>query len=273
MRLRDRAPSVLLTAPFRSKNWRAARSCLRTVDRPGAFLWRYLTNSGTYPHRVTIRTPVGPVRLTLFSRHDLLTVNEVFCRRDYGDGVGLATVVDVGANIGIAAMWFLSRSPNCFVHCLEPDERNARRLEENLAPFAGRFRLIRAAVGCEAGTGRYGHLVTDAPSARPGELAGGTVAQVEVVAIADLLDEVLGASGSIDLLKVDTEGSEEELIDAIPPRIRSEVRRVVYEMPGRVVDSAARPRVGRRFVAPVRTWLTRTGVVARAVTRHARRPR
>jgi len=249
MRLRDRTLSALLAAPFRAKNWRAAFYCIRTVHRPGAFLLRYLSNSGSYPHQVTIRTPVGPVRPMLFSRHDLLTVNEVFCRRDYGDGVGLATVVDVGANIGIATLWFLVRSPSCFVYCVEPDERNALRLEQNLAPFSGRFSLTRAAAGRKAGTGRfwrepsgrYGHLLADGSPAHPAESGGSAFAEVQVVAIDALLDEVLASRGSIDLLKVDTEGTEEDLIDAIPPQTRARVRRVFYELPGRVVDSAERP--------------------------------
>jgi hypothetical protein len=54
---------------------------------------------------------VGLVRIKLYSRHDLLTLNEVFFRRDYGSLDGIApVVVDVGANIGITS---LAHYPGC----------------------------------------------------------------------------------------------------------------------------------------------------------------
>ena len=56
-----------------------------------------------------MRTPAGVVAPTLHSSHDMFTVNEVFCREDYACGPGIRTVVDVGSNIGISALYFLTR--------------------------------------------------------------------------------------------------------------------------------------------------------------------
>src|SRR5262245_45844762 len=72
-------------------------------------LYRYLTGNGSYPYRVEVRTPTGVVRPTLYSHHDLLTLNEIFCRNDYPASPEIRTVVDVGSNIGINALYFLSR--------------------------------------------------------------------------------------------------------------------------------------------------------------------
>jgi hypothetical protein len=53
--------------------------------------------------------PLGRIEVTLADRHDLQTVNEVFCRRDYGSSAH-RTVVDIGANVRLATLFFLTRS-------------------------------------------------------------------------------------------------------------------------------------------------------------------
>jgi hypothetical protein len=60
---------------------------------------RYLSQRGSYPWVVTVVTPIGERSVELSSRHDLLTVAEVFCRGDY-DPVTGRNIVDIGANIG-----------------------------------------------------------------------------------------------------------------------------------------------------------------------------
>ena len=81
---------------------------LRYPDRFDAAR-RYLGGSGDYPYRCRIRTPLGVVATALYSRDDMLTVNEVFCRQDYRAGTDLRVAVDLGANIGISALYFLTR--------------------------------------------------------------------------------------------------------------------------------------------------------------------
>ena len=69
------------------------------------------------------------------------TVNEVFCRQDYGADASIRAVVDVGSNIGISALYFLTRSPDCRAWLYEPVPRNVERLRGNLAGYEDRYAL------------------------------------------------------------------------------------------------------------------------------------
>ncbi len=95
-----------------------------------ATLWRFASHQGRYPHAVEVRTPTGPVTVQLDSSHDLSTLNEIFARRDCAAGTNLQVAVDVGANIGIASLYFLSRNHSSRVYCVEADpaERCLARL-------------------------------------------------------------------------------------------------------------------------------------------------
>jgi len=229
-RLRDRSLSALVAAPLQRRHWLTLVNMVRTYDQPAAALARYLWNGGRYPWQPGLRTPLGPVTPLLQSYHDLLTVNEVFCRRDYGDAKDCTTVVDIGANVGLAALFFLTRSARTRVWCVEPDPTNVERLRTQLAGFADRVQLVEAAVCPEpeskvqfAPAGRYGHITA--------EVAPGTIT-VPAVGIGELLDRVLSEVSVIDLVKIDTEGTEEALVAAVPAGLRSRIRAVVYEGPG-----------------------------------------
>lgn len=215
MRIRDRDAARVLAAPFDVRHWRALRGIALTFDDPLAALTRYLHNSGQYPWSPKLRTPLGPVRVRLFDRHDLLTANEIFCRQDYGASKH-RTVVDIGANVGLATLFFLTRSPETRVWAFEPDPENVVRLRENLSGFEGRYKLFEQAVIADASTcvrfvtaGRYGHV------AQPGEMGTSVPAVSIVLALRRISQEV----GPIDLLKIDTEGTESQLLASIPSDI------------------------------------------------------
>lgn len=210
MRVADRTPGRILAAPFTPKHWRALYGILTTFPHPLETLRRYLLNRGRYPWETELRTPLGRVPVRLENRHDLLTVCEIFCRRDYGSGApGL--VVDIGANVGFAALFFLTRRDDSFVVCCEPDPENVAALRRNLARYDGRYELRETAVVVEdmatvrfRFAGRYGHV----------DAAGG--AEVPAVSVERLLADVAAARGAIDLVKIDTEGSEESLVTGLP---------------------------------------------------------
>jgi hypothetical protein len=147
MKIGGRNFSTILRAPFQAENWKALIGMFRVYEKfPEAFS-RYLFGTGTYPTTVKVKTPAGLLALDLYSRHDMLTVNEIFCRNDYPADSKLGIVVDFGANIGISAAYFLSRNTTSFVHCYEPLLRNVERLHKNLEIFSGRYVVHEVAVG------------------------------------------------------------------------------------------------------------------------------
>jgi FkbM family methyltransferase len=189
-------------------------------------LLRYICAAGTYPHQIRLRTPIGMVSPTLYSYHDMLTVNEIFFRRDYGATEG-AVVVDVGANIGLSGLYFLTRGNATRCYLFEPVPANVRKLKETLSRFSDRYCLEEVAVDNEAGTCDFGIE----PTGRYGGIGRATGAQIRVQCISmnEMLAGVLSREKHIDILKIDTEGTERELIEAIAPEHRSRVRRIFYE--------------------------------------------
>jgi FkbM family methyltransferase len=169
---------------------------------------------------------------TLYSHHDVWTANEIFARSDYAAGPGLGTAVDVGSNIGISALYFLTRNRDAEVFLYEPDPRNVERLRANLAPFAGRWHLDVRAVGPKAGvasfgreaTGRYGGIGVET----------GESIDVEVAGINTVLETVLSRRPMIDVLKIDTEGLELETVAAIDPHLLDHIGVIYFESPQRV---------------------------------------
>lgn len=208
-----------------------------TVTDPVQMLRRYVNSDGDYPWRVGVRTPTGTLALTLGHPHDVRTVNEIFCRNDYGHDAP-RVVVDIGANIGVASAYFASRHPDVVVHAWEPVPHNLELARRNLAVFGDRVTLHEKAVAPESGSatfsvepvGRYSGLT---------EFYEHENLPTEQITVAcdgmgDLLAGVLAQHDRIDLLKIDTEGSEPALLGAIPGDLLGRIGRVSYELAGEV---------------------------------------
>lgn len=194
---------------------------------------RYLTGKGQYPYKCRVRTPTGVVTPELFSSHDMSTVNEIFCREDYRAPASLTVAVDLGANIGISGLYFLTRNKTSRVYLFEPDPKNVARLRDNLAGYESRYRLEEVAVAARDGeatfgvesTGRYGTLRLEEPTGHPATRH----ITVRTRAINQLLADVLGREGHIDVLKVDIEGLEREMVASVEPELLDRIDTIYYE--------------------------------------------
>ena len=228
----DRNIRRILRAPVQAGHYRALLGMLRTYPDLIDSSRRYLTNRGEYPHRCRVRTPLGIVAPTLFSPHDMLTVNEIFCRQDYRVDSGVRVAVDIGSNIGISGLYFLTRNTTGRVFLFEPDPKNVGRLRTNLAAYPGRYEVEEVAVSVSNGTarfatepsGRYGTLHVDEPTHYDT-----TEIEVGTRALNDILSDVLEQEPQIDVLKIDTEGSEVELVESIRPELLKRISTIYYE--------------------------------------------
>ena len=223
--LGDRPLGLIARNAVRRENYRALRRMGRVFAHPAEGAWRYLTGRGAYPYRPEVRTPLGVVAPTTYSHHDLVTVAELFCRLDYAAPPDVGAVVDLGSNIGISALYFLTRGRGARCHLFEPVPRNVARLHENLAGFDGRWELTEAAVWDRAGTVRFGVE----PTGRYGGIgvAGETTIEVPCLDINDVLERVLEREPVIDVLKIDTEGAEVATVGAIRDDLLARIR-VIY---------------------------------------------
>lgn len=78
---------------------------------------------------------------------DTASFRQVYDEGEYAPLVDLhpATVLDLGAYIGVSSRWFLDHWPNCQLVAVEPDPANYELLARNLKPYADRATTIRAA--------------------------------------------------------------------------------------------------------------------------------
>jgi FkbM family methyltransferase len=236
--LGGRPTSMVAREILRFRNYEAIWRMRSAYPRFRENAGRYFLGRGEYPYACEVRTPQGIVAPTLFSTHDMWTVNEVFCRRDYGDDRSARVVVDVGSNIGISALYFLTRNHDCHVWLYEPVPRNVERLRANLTDYEDRYTLGEVAVASAAGrvsfgveeSGRYGGI---------GVETGRTI-EVATIGVNQVLSEVLESVAAIDVLKIDTEGTELEILGAIQPELLHRVRTAYLEVEHRPDCAPAR---------------------------------
>jgi FkbM family methyltransferase len=228
----DRTVSGVVRALMQRQNYRAGRNIFRYIGGPWRTIFGYLTldNSG-FPRQIRVRTPTGPYELTIYSAHDLITLVECFARLDYEVGKDIRCVVDIGSNIGISALYFLSRNDRARVYLFEPVPRNIERLKRNLTPFVGRYSIDPCAVGISAGnaifgcepTGRYGGI----------GLSLSDSIYVELKDANELLRTVLAKEETIDVLKLDVEGMEIPIMSHLASDVLDRVRLVYAETFGK----------------------------------------
>lgn len=173
------------------------------------------------------RTLLHPVELRLAST-DAEVYGQVITGHEYAPIVtdGARTIVDCGANIGLTSAYLLSRLPNANVIAIEPFAANAELCRRNLTPYGNRAKVIQAAIWnrCttlvleDAGGSEWGVRVRPAHPGEPGD--------IEAIDIPSL------SLPHIDILKIDIEGSEENLFAETEHTWLPHVANIVIELHG-----------------------------------------
>jgi FkbM family methyltransferase len=223
----NRDVSKVLRAFVGPQHYRAALGMLRVYHQPVDAYARYLFGCGAYPAEINLKTPIGDIRLKIYSYHDMITVNEVFCRLDYASTSQDKVFVDFGSNIGVSAAYFLTRSQSGFAYLYEPVPSNVTRLRSNLAFLEGRFAINEVAVGTESGMIGFGTEETG----RYGGIGVHMERQIEVRCVDsnDVLRAIIAKHGRIDVLKVDIEGLEGEIVARMPRPLRAKISKIYAE--------------------------------------------
>lgn len=169
---------------------------------------------------VSLRIDRPDVKFPFFLRvpsSDVQVYYQVFICRGYELEAGRqpAAIIDAGANIGLASIFFANRFPDARIIAVEPEESNLEALRKNIAPY-GNISAVSGAVWCEdaiielvdPGSGKWGLMTRpknglDAP---PGRM----VREVRGMTIDTLMKEQ--GIGHIDILKMDIEGAELEVL-------------------------------------------------------------
>jgi FkbM family methyltransferase len=160
----------------------------------------------------------GPITLREWGT-DYRTFNEIVLDEVYKPVVtqvsSPATIIDLGANVGLASLYFASHWPSCRILAVEPNPETYQLLSINLAPLvrAERCKTLQAAVW-DADV-----LLSPAPNQVPGafdmyslcdaEFENDTGPKVRGLSIVEIIQR--SRFKNVDLLKIDIEGAEARL--------------------------------------------------------------
>jgi FkbM family methyltransferase len=170
-------------------------------------------------------------------RGDWYVYMETLLRSDYlslGQRLDAgATVVDIGANVGGFAVFASQRiGRSGRVVAVEPEPNSFRQLEVNatLNPGYAPIQALRFAVGSKRGEAvLHSDDSAGLSSLHQLESRSHTVdLKVPILTLEDVFDQA--RVDYCHYLKVDTEGSEYDIIGALTPRIASRVEQITVEM-------------------------------------------
>lgn len=148
---------------------------------------------------------------------DLLVYKQVFVDNEY-DSDNLPdkanVIVDLGANIGLSALFFMKKYKNTRIIAVEPDGNNFNLAKKNLRNYLDDIELLNAAIWCEDG---YVSLVDHDDNknnlgswgVRTENTNCGSDASIVAICMNTIIDRF--SIDIIDILKVDIEGAEFEL--------------------------------------------------------------
>jgi FkbM family methyltransferase len=219
-------------------------------DRTGALLrsrynwigllraWWVVTNpikffAGLLRHRapatLSVRTPTGTITLALRNFESLKTFFGIFCRDDYATPAARPFFfLDIGANVGFASAYFLSRNRDNRVCCFEPDETNLDWLKRNLAAFPGRATIVDQAVATVSGE----TVLYRAETGKHSALHPNEIAKIPQKIATSGFGEILAGpapGGLPTVVKLDVEGIEEELIKSVKFENYPQLQRLLCE--------------------------------------------
>lgn len=202
---------------LKGNSYKAIPRIFQVHYKPLRVIFEELFSLGSYPWTLRLRAPTGDVQARVYSGADLSTANLVFCREDYHMPSGARVVVDIGSNIGLSSLYWLTRSTEVHVYCYEPAPTSYQRLLENLRPYGGRFTPYNVAVSDFRGTARLWVDPTGVKSSLDHSERVAEPVDVGVSHVNDILEAVVSQRGRIDMLKLDNEGHEFRTLTAIAP--------------------------------------------------------
>ena len=155
--------------------------------------------------------------------------SEYWVPEDIAPGV----IFDIGANIGIAAIYFAKIFPDSKIYSFEPVPENFDILKKNTAPYPN-ISAYRIALGKE--DSRMEMSGSDAAANLGGYsfhklgVNEEVKVEVDVRSPSSIMKEL--KVGRVDLIKIDTEGSEYDILTAMDPLVLGSAKWITGELHG-----------------------------------------
>lgn len=149
------------------------------------------------------------------------------------DPASVRVVLDIGANIGVAATYFADLFPNAVVHAFEPEPDNCELLRANVA-LNTRVQVHPFALGARDGNLTLFHREGDTNfggfSSRAIAIEDSRSFSVPMRHAGNALAD-LGVTRA-DVIKIDTEGAEWDILTSLDPSLLGQTRLIMGELHG-----------------------------------------
>ena len=156
-----------------------------------------------------------PIQLRIPSS-DVPTYRQVFIDQEYAFHTETApeAIIDAGANIGLASVYFANKYPDARIIAIEPEQSNFDLLKENTAPYPN-ITAVQAALWnrneeinlIDPGLGKWGFM-TDGKQP-PGQSPDNVCHAVKAFTVDRIIEDY--DLKRVNILKVDIEGAEKEV--------------------------------------------------------------
>lgn len=180
------------------------------------------------PYRVAVKLDGKVVQLNLSGPTDFLVLREIVLEREYQlpDGFNPRTVVDLGAHIGLASLFFSVVLGDPKVVALEADPALVTQTKANTSGH--NVTVLNAAIASESGKRSF--FTSDESWANSFErtLPQQQEIEIEALSLADVLDRA--GLERVDLMKIDVEGAEWGLLT--DPAFTARADAIVGELHG-----------------------------------------
>jgi FkbM family methyltransferase len=143
---------------------------------------------------------------------DKVTFKQVFLEGQYNFNIPFTptTIIDGGANIGLASVYFSHRYPNASIVAVEPSQDNFKVFEKNIVNFSN----VKSKLGGIWNDNKHLSIVNSTDydnSFMVEEVDPSTSGSIPAYSIGSIMQEMNWST--IDLLKLDIEGSEKEVFE------------------------------------------------------------
>ena len=224
----------LRPSPFTKSNFLHAKKMYQQGMSLGSLLTWPIRSRMQRPYVFKLRdgtsflTPHDGVNFQLLWRE--IWIEEVYVK----GGIHIApeaTIVDIGANIGLFSVWAATRCPGARVIAVEPSPTMAEFVRQNAARNRMSITVLQVACGGEEGKRvlytPYGDEARNTLNASDPSIPVRALADVEVVTLKELLRR--SRVEKCDLLKVDCEGSEYDIMFKAPADVLDRVQQIALE--------------------------------------------
>lgn len=147
---------------------------------------------------------------------DMPTFDQIFVKKEYEFAVQVPpqAIIDAGANIGLASIYFANRYPEATIIAIEPEASNYELLMKNTARYRNVIPLNAALWNknevinlVDPGLGKWGFMTQEAT--QQSESFGDVSHLVQGMTVDKIMDE--NGLNKVDILKIDIEGAEREV--------------------------------------------------------------